>query len=136
MKEYIGVKIVRAEPEQRDGLDGYKVVYEEGYESWCPKDVFEKHNRLTSGMRFGSALEAARQYRKIARSGWNGKGQYVFLATDIKFNTNAGVQEVHDVGTDKTEAFPALVLKNSNNQFYVGWTPSVGDLLHDDWFIV
>ena len=22
--------------------DGYKVVYEDGYESWSPKDVFEK----------------------------------------------------------------------------------------------
>jgi hypothetical protein len=55
MKKYIGVKYVYAEPctveefnEIRplfysgDYQDGYKVVYEDGYVSWSPKDVFEK----------------------------------------------------------------------------------------------
>ena len=28
-------------------LDGYKVVYEDGYTSWSPKDVFEKAYRET-----------------------------------------------------------------------------------------
>ena len=57
MKKYLGIKIVDAEPMTSDdafknglirvdviipGLDGYKVVYEDGYESWSPKDVFEK----------------------------------------------------------------------------------------------
>ena len=58
MKKYIGTKVVDATPAWRvDGKvylkdeavprsmnreDGYKVVYEDGYESWSPKDVFEK----------------------------------------------------------------------------------------------
>lgn len=58
MKKYIGTKVVDATPAWRvDGKvylkdeavpksmnleDGYKVVYECGYESWSPKDVFEK----------------------------------------------------------------------------------------------
>lgn len=58
MKKYIGTKQVSATPAWRidskvypkDGEvprsmnreDGYKVVYEDGYESWSPKDVFEK----------------------------------------------------------------------------------------------
>ena len=58
MKKYIGTKQVSATPAWRidgkvypkDGVvprvmnreDGYKVVYEDGYESWSPKDVFEK----------------------------------------------------------------------------------------------
>ena len=58
MKKYIGTKQVSATPAWRidgkvypkDGAvprvmnreDGYKVVYEDGYESWSPKDVFEK----------------------------------------------------------------------------------------------
>ena len=57
MKQYIGTKLIRAEPAYRiDGKiylksgpvprvmnreDGYKVVYQDGYESWSPKDVFE-----------------------------------------------------------------------------------------------
>lgn len=66
MKEYIGTKIVQAEPAFRlDGKiypktspypkslrleDGYKVVYQDGYVSWSPKDVFEEAYRETSSM--------------------------------------------------------------------------------------
>lgn len=42
MKTYIGTKIVNAQPEQRQGLDGYRVEYNDGYTSWSPKDVFER----------------------------------------------------------------------------------------------
>lgn len=42
MKYYIGVKLVQAEPEERNGEEGYKVVYPDGYVSWSPKSVFEK----------------------------------------------------------------------------------------------
>ena len=60
MKQYIGTKIIEAEPAYLvDGeiypkswpvpsmwdfdrlQDGYKVIYQDGYESWSPKDVFE-----------------------------------------------------------------------------------------------
>lgn len=58
MKKYIGTKEVSATPAwlidvtvcPKDDVvprlmnrkDGYKVVYEDGYESWSPKDIFEK----------------------------------------------------------------------------------------------
>lgn len=45
MKNYIGVKIVKAEPQMKDGKPGYKVVYPDGYASWSPQDVFEKAYR-------------------------------------------------------------------------------------------
>lgn len=63
MKKYIGTKTVQATPAVRKGgkvylpsdeipksletvEDGYKVVYDNGYESWCPKDEFEKTYHL------------------------------------------------------------------------------------------
>ena len=45
MKNYIGVKIVKAELEVKDGKLGYKVVYPDGYVSWSPQEVFEKAYR-------------------------------------------------------------------------------------------
>lgn len=43
MQNYIGVKLIQAEPCKNDkGELGYKVIYDNGYESWSPKDVFEK----------------------------------------------------------------------------------------------
>lgn len=40
MKTYIGVKLIEAEPEERDGQRGYRVRYRDGYESWCPEHAF------------------------------------------------------------------------------------------------
>ena len=45
MKQYLGTKTVMAEPQEKDGKAGYKVVYEDGYVSWSPKEVFEKAYR-------------------------------------------------------------------------------------------
>jgi hypothetical protein len=41
-RHYIGCKQVVAWPEERDGRPGYAVRYEGGYESWSPKEPFEK----------------------------------------------------------------------------------------------
>lgn len=57
MEEYIGVKIIKAEPEaaKKDyqmhskGEPGYKVIYPDGYESWSPKKVFEEAYRRVEG---------------------------------------------------------------------------------------
>lgn len=63
MKKYIGTKEVQATPAIRKGgkvylptdpipktmekvEEGYKVVYEDGYESWSPKEVFEKAYKI------------------------------------------------------------------------------------------
>jgi hypothetical protein len=54
--KYIGIKFVDAEPmtaevAEEKGYrvsnnkgDGYEITYEDGYKSWCPKDVFDKNN--------------------------------------------------------------------------------------------
>ena len=42
MVRYIGTKLIEAIPAQKDGEDGYKVVYPDGYNSWSPADVFER----------------------------------------------------------------------------------------------
>lgn len=39
---YIGVKVIQAEPQEKDGQEGYKVTYEDGYVSWSPKNAFER----------------------------------------------------------------------------------------------
>ncbi len=62
MQDYIGIKRVTATPmtrweflkltgktspdvmESNEAYEGYKVVYEGGYESWCPKEEFESAN--------------------------------------------------------------------------------------------
>ena len=40
-------------------------------------------------MNFGKAIEAMKSGKKVARQGWNGKNQYIELATNISYK-NAG----------------------------------------------
>ena len=84
MNKYIGVKIIYAEPmsvaEYNEKIrpltysgecqDGYRVVYEDGYVSWSPKDVFETAYRVTSGMTFGLALEAVKKGMGMRLPAW------------------------------------------------------------------
>jgi hypothetical protein len=50
MKTYIGCKVIQAEPQKRGEVDGYKVIYPDGYESWSPKSVFEQAYREISDL--------------------------------------------------------------------------------------
>ena len=154
MLMYIGTKLVQAEPCIRavlangsityyDGdvpaleegelrLAGYKVVYQDGYESWSPKEVFEAAYRRTDGMNFGLALEAAKMGKKIARKGWNGKGQYVVLGRSFAYFTSGEmIYDAHheDIGST------ALVFVGTRGS-QVGWLASQADMLADDWYIV
>ena len=155
MKQYIGTKMVKAAPALRlmDGKgnnriellssnpmplpgdsveEGYKVVYEDGYESWSPTDVFEAAYRETTGMPFGLAIEAAKKGKKIARAGWNGKNQYVELATCISYRNAAGedINVNHDAIGNKALAFVGT------SGVQMGWLASQADMLADDWCIV
>lgn len=61
MKAYIGAKIIQAEPQVKDGIDGYKVLYPDGYVSWSPKAVFEGAYRLIHPAEAGLIAEQAEE---------------------------------------------------------------------------
>ena len=157
MEQYVGTKIVQAEPAwlvfEKEGeageivvqdhdlelttaktvLNGYKVVYEDGYESWSPKEVFEAAYRRTDGMNFGLALEAAKKGLRIARAGWNGKGMYVFLAEEMDFHTYADISEFEETGV---KVLDCLCMRTADGSICPGWLASQTDMLADDWMIV
>lgn len=151
MKQYIGSKVVQAELmcqsawyaennwaippwEGWDG-EGYKVRYEDGYESWSPKEAFEAAYRRTDGMSFGLALEAAKKGFRIARQGWNGKDQYVELGTDFQYTCTAS-DIPRSVGVQHTDiGSKALVFVGTRGR-QVGWLASQADMLADDWRIL
>ena len=134
--KYIGTKIVEAEPcgrklPDRDAEKGYEVIYKDGYKSWSPKAVFEEAYRPIDAMNFGLAIEAAKMGYRIARHGWNGKGQYVELGHDFQYDTYGGGRVAYheDIGSQ------ALVFVGTRGS-QVGWLASQSDMLADDWYIV
>lgn len=138
--KYIGTKIVEAEPCGRklpdcDAVEGYEVVYKDGYTSWSPKSVFEEAYRPIDAMNFGLAIEAAKMGHRIARHGWNGNGMYVFLADDVEFHTDADISEFEGAA-DGVCVAKVLVLRTAQGDMQPGWLASQSDMLSDDWYIV
>ena len=83
---------------------------------------------------FGDAINFLKAGNKVARKGWNGKGMFLFLATDIEFHTEADLSCVSNLEGDLT--LPAIVMKTAGDRFCVGWLASQTDMLADDWFTV
>ena len=157
MKTYIGTKVIKAKPATmaeaqavKSGIsvedskrmfrnsgtkdqEGYAVEYEDGYISWSPKETFEKAYRATNeGMPFGSAIELMKKGYKVKRKGWNGKNQYIELASAISYKNPAGevVNSEHDAIGNKAIAFVGT------SGVQMGWLASQADMLAEDWVIV
>ena len=83
-------------------------------------------------MDFGKALEALKAGKKVARRGWNGKNQYIELATNISYMNAAGevVNCNHDAIGNKAIAFVGT------SGVQMGWLASQSDMLAEDWEIV
>lgn len=85
------------------------------------------------GMPFGVALEMAKKGCKIARRNWNGKNQYVFLARNVGFTTDADMSAFED---KDVAVHDLLVIKTSQDILQPGWLATQSDMLADDWHIV
>lgn len=144
MKQYIGTKLIEAEPAYRvrnpggdyqittdareaftnfaEVEDGYRVRYPDGYESWSPLEAFQEAYRPTEHMNFGLAIEAARKGKRIARKGWNGKGQYVELASAISYTPPAGKPSMPTMRLSGTTLLP---LSGPLASRWGGWPPKL-----------
>ena len=88
---------------------------------------------------FGEALKYLKRGFKVARKSWNGKGQYVFLAKDLEFYTDADLSEFNPSGTEEcteenaVEVYDCLVIRTADKKLQVGWLATQSDLLAEDW---
>lgn len=81
---------------------------------------------------FGEAIRRLKTGQKVARKGWNGKKQYIQLATGISYKT--GDDEIvnceHDAIGNKAIAFVGT------SGVQMGWLASQADMLAEDWIVV
>ena len=83
---YIGTKLITAIPAEKhtctteacpENIPGYKVIYEDGYTSWSPKDTFEKAYMPTNGISLGLAIDAMKLGLSVRLPYWS---EDVFLS--------------------------------------------------------
>lgn len=149
MESYIGTKLINAKPMNRleynqfrgwelpadeNGADeGYLVEYPDGgqantaefkgYVSWSPKKQFDDAYKQSGNLSFGDALEYLKRGHKLARSGWNGKGMYLYLAKAIQT-------------TDQNAPTQPFIMMYTSDLNLVPWLASQSDMLATDWCLV
>lgn len=83
-------------------------------------------------MDFGDAIKLLKQGKRVKREGWNGKNQYIELATKISYiNANKEIINAeHEAIGNKAIAFVGT------SGVQLGWLASQADMLAEDWNIV
>ena len=78
---------------------------------------------------FGEAIKYLKRGMKVARKGWNGKKQYIQLASGISYKTadNQIVNCEHDAIGNKAVAFVGT------SGVQMGWLASQADMLAEAW---
>lgn len=78
---------------------------------------------------FDDAIKYLKRGMKVKRKGWNGKNQYIQIATAISYKSTDGeiVNCEHDAIGNKAIAFVGT------SGVQMGWLASQADMLADDW---
>lgn len=77
---------------------------------------------------FGEAIKYLKRGFKVARKGWNGKKQYIQLATGISYTFDGEVINCeHEAIGNKAIAFVGT------SGIQMGWLASQADMLAEDW---
>ena len=164
MKSYIGTKTIQAKPmnrlayndlrgwtipaDENPNDEGYLVVYTDspdrnvvgydGYVSWSPKQVLRDAYR-SKNFTFGQAVEFLKSGKRVARSGWNGKGMFLFLVSGKcvteEINDCYGDNYRYEKDEQSIPVLDAIYMKTADNKL-VPWLASQTDVLSEDWQLV
>lgn len=86
-------------------------------------------------LNFGDAVTALKDGKKVARSGWNGKGMFLYHvpANNYKATTDVAKKEW---GEDAFVPYGAYIAMKTAQNNVVPWLASQTDVLAEDWEIV
>ena len=85
----------------------------------------------TEDLDFGKAIQLLKEGKKLQRKGWNGKNQYIELATNISYKNaeDETINAEHDAIGNRAIAFVGT------SGVQLGWLASQADMLAEDWQI-
>lgn len=94
--------------------------------------AMESREKCVNYMYFGAAIREVKGGKRIARKGWNGRNQYVELATNISYRNADGevINAEHQAIGNAALAFVGT------SGVQVGWLASQADMLANDWYVV
>lgn len=86
-------------------------------------------------MNFGDAVAALKRGERVMRSGWNGKGMYLFLVPGSVFAVNREPL-LSMLGEGTRVEYHAHIDMKTAQGYVVPWLASQVDILSEDWEII
>lgn len=80
---------------------------------------------------FDKVIKAIKNGKKAKRKGWNGKEQYIELATNVSYKNTNG----ETINADHKEATNCAIAFVGTSGVQLGWLASQADMLANDWII-
>lgn len=111
-------------------IDQWIIANEEN----CPVII----NEFVNTFNFGEAVRNLKAGKKVARTGWNGKGMFVVYQKAYPNGIPCNKQTAEAWGMDEGDLFrcePYLQIKMVNGS-HAMWVPSINDVLAEDWSLV
>lgn len=113
-------------------------------------------NKKLFGLTFGQAIEALKKGELLSRSGWNGKGMFIFQRPEDEINIRVVVEQVKSLpqkvkdyfdkqddrenagefGLAKIKFTSYFCMKAADGTIVNGWLASQTDMAAEDWCIV
>lgn len=91
-------------------------------------------------MNFGEAVAALKNGKKVARTGWNGRGMFLWLkpAATVKADwcKDPLLKSIAETNGGEVEALGTICMKTADNKVLTGWLASQTDMLSEDWMVV
>lgn len=118
------------------GTDGSKWV--------CASDAFDElyveEDAPNAGFDFGQAIEYLKGGLKVARSGWNGRGMYLWLLNGaevpVDWIKEQHLKEIAEANHGKVECLPSIRMRTADGRVLTGWLASQTDMMATDWYVV
>ena len=99
-------------------------------------------------MNFGQAIEAVKAGSLVSRSGWNGKGMFIFQRPADSLSVDFIVEKVKSLPQSVKDYFKKsepktdvvftayLCMKAADGSIVNGWLASQTDMLAEDWGLI
>lgn len=87
-----------------------------------------------TNLTFGEALAAAKQGKRIARTGWNGAGMFAYIVPANSYPAKTEVAKKYF--GDKDVPYRAYWALKTAQDDVATWAPSGSDTLAEDWVIL
>lgn len=165
LKKYIGTKIVEARPmneidaesigyarknsDNHEWRNGYHVRYTNPdgsfYDSWSPKNVFEKAYHEAKGINFGEIIGSLKTGLAVRRKGWNGKGLFVVkqIPSHIESDAIPNIQSLPQSAKNILINRETPHIDYTNQMLIINpdgradsWVPSSSDIFAEDWEVI